>query len=95
MIPSVGLGLHLEYNEYQAALRWWLGLDISDGVMCSFCPKIALDSLGHHAVACTHGGDVVIWHNLLRDVVADLCHHAHVSVGVEKGHGPTRDHSHT
>ena len=25
--------------------------------MCPFCPKIALDSLGRHAVTCRHGGD--------------------------------------
>eukprot|EP00731_Ephydatia_muelleri_P007047 Em0003g1295a len=29
VIPSVGLGLHLESNKYQAALRWWLRLDTS------------------------------------------------------------------
>ena len=68
VIPSVGLGLHLESNEYQVALRWWLGLDTSGGVMCPFCPEITLVSLGHHAVTCRHGGDVVIRHNLLRDL---------------------------
>ncbi|KAL5503076.1 hypothetical protein EMCRGX_G009974 [Ephydatia muelleri] len=48
VIPSVGLGLHLESNKYQAALRWWLRLDTS--------------------VTCRHGGDVVIRHNLLRNL---------------------------
>ena len=33
-------------------------------------------------------GDVVIRHNHLRDVVVELCHSAHWSVGVEEGHGP-------
>ena len=32
---------------------------------------------------------------LLRDAVADLCRWAHLNVGVEKGHGLTRDYSHT
>jgi hypothetical protein len=73
VIPSVGLGLYLESNKYQAALRWWLRLNTSGGVMCPFCPKTTLDSLGHHAVTCRHGGDVVIPHNLLRDIIADLC----------------------
>ena len=50
------------------------------------CALITLDSLGQMYV--------VIWHNL-RDVIAYLCRHAHLSVGVEKGHGLTRDHSHT
>ena len=34
-----------------------------------------------HAVTCRHGGDVVIWHNLLRDAVADLCHKCGGGVG--------------
>ena len=38
---------------------------------------------------------MVIRHSILRDVVADLSHHAQISVGMEKGHGPNRDHSHT
>ena len=49
-------------------------------------PKVpSVDSLGHHAVTCRHGGDKVIRHNLQRDVVADLSHRAHPRVGVEKG----------
>ena len=33
--------------------------------------------------------DVEIHHNLLCDVVVELCHHTHWSVSVEKGHGLT------
>eukprot|EP00731_Ephydatia_muelleri_P016621 Em0009g1045a len=29
VVPSPGLGLHLESNEYQMAIKWWLGLDTS------------------------------------------------------------------
>ena len=29
VVPSPGLGLHLESNEFQMAIRWWLGLDTS------------------------------------------------------------------
>ena len=42
-----------------------------------------------------HGGDVVVRHNHLRDVIVDFCRQAHLSVSVEKGHGLTRDHNHT
>eukprot|EP00731_Ephydatia_muelleri_P026672 Em0018g772a len=76
VIPSMGLGLHMESNEFQTA-------------------DVALDPLGHHAVTCRHGGDVVIRHNHLRDVFVDFCQRAHLSVSVEKGHGLTRDDSHT
>ncbi|KAL5503348.1 hypothetical protein EMCRGX_G010279 [Ephydatia muelleri] len=95
VVPSPGLGLHLESNEYQMAINWWLGLDTSGRSMCPFCPDTALDPLGHHAVTCRHGGDVVICHNRLRDEIFDLCHHAHLSVRLEKGNGLTRDLDHT
>ena len=39
------------------AIRWWLGLDTSGRSMCPFCPDMGL---GHLAVTCRHGGDVVI-----------------------------------
>ena len=95
IVPSRGLGLHLESNEYQMAIRWWLGLDTSCRSMCPFCPDTAPDPLGHHAVTCRHGEDVVICHNHLRDEVLDLCRGAHLSVSVERGHGLTRDLAHT
>ena len=63
VVPSSGLGLHLESNEFQMAIRWWLGLDTSGRSMCPFCPDTALDPSGHHMVTCRHGGDMVIHHN--------------------------------
>ena len=59
VVPSHVLGLHLEPNEFQASIRWWLGLDTSGGSLCPVCFEKALDPLGHHAITCTHGGDVV------------------------------------
>ena len=58
-------------------------------------PRVALDSLSHHAVSCRHGGDTVIRHNKLRDIVADLYRKAHLSVRVEAGHGMCRDNNHS
>ena len=74
-------------NTNQMAIRWWLGLDTSSRFMCPFWPNTALDPLGHHAVTCRHGGDVVICHNRLRDELFALCCRAHLSVSVERGHG--------
>ena len=91
VVPSLGLGLHLEFNEYQMATSggwdWTLQVDL--------CVHSALDPLGHHAVTCGHGGDVVICNNRLRDEIFDLCRHAHLSVRLEKGNGLTRDLDHT
>ena len=42
-----------------------------------------------------NNNDVVVRHNHLHDVVVDFCRRAHLSVSIEKGHGLTRDHSHS
>ena len=65
VVPSVGLGLHLDSSEFHKAVKWWLGMNSTARSSCPFCPDIALDPLGHHAVSCRHGGDVVIRHNRL------------------------------
>ena len=83
VVPSVGL--HLDPAEFQAAVKWWLGMNSSVGSVCPFCPDITLDPLGHHAVSCRHGGDVVIRHNHMRNIFTEFCRCAHLSVCVEAG----------
>ena len=95
VVPSKGLGLHLNPDQFQVAIKWWLGLDTSGGSLCSLCPDTVLDPLGHHASTCKRGGDAVFRHNRLRDVVAESCRLAHLSVKVEAGNSLTPDHSHT
>ena len=93
--PSPGLDLHLDPNELQISIQWWLGMDTARGSSCSLCPGIALDHLGNHASTCKWGGDVVICHNHLRNVLVEFCHRAHPGVRVESGSGLTPDLSHT
>ena len=50
VIPSKGLNLSLEPEEFQAALKWWLGMDTSPQVHCPYCPDHQLDPLGHHVI---------------------------------------------
>ena len=71
------------------------GMDSSGGSLCSLCPEVTLDPLGHHAVSCKRGGDVVIRHNQLRDVFAEACRRAHFPVRIEMGSGLTPDHNHS
>ena len=52
VVPSEGLGLYFEPNQYNVTLKWWLGLDTSCGSICAFCPDSILDPLGHHASTC-------------------------------------------
>ena len=42
-----------------------------------------------------HGGDTDIRHNKLRDIIANLCRKAHLSVRVEVGHGMCHDNNHS
>ena len=77
------------------AIKWWLGLDTSCGSICPLCPGRVLDPLGHHALTCKCGGDVVTCHNKLRDTLAETWRRAHLSVKVEAGSTLTKDHSHT
>ena len=70
VIPSLRLNLHLEPDEFQIAVKWWLGIAATDIPVCSFCP---FHALGHHALTCKHGGDVVSRHNRLRDVLLESC----------------------
>ena len=72
VVPSEGLGLHLQPSEFQVAIKWWLGLDTSGDSICPLCPGKVLDPLGHHALTCKRGGDVVTRHNKLRDTLIDL-----------------------
>ena len=83
VIPSPGLNLHLEPNEFQVAIKWWLGMDVSFGSCCPYCPNHRLDPLGHHALTCKHGGDMVLRHNSLRDVFVETCHRACLGGQVE------------
>ena len=76
---QVLLNLHMDPPEFQIALKWWLGMDLAQGLNCTFCPSLALDPLGHHAITCKHVGDVVSRHNKLRDVFVECCRRANVS----------------
>ncbi|KAL5506275.1 hypothetical protein EMCRGX_G007887 [Ephydatia muelleri] len=72
-----------------------IGLDTSGDAQCALCPEKSLDPLGHHATTCKRGGVVVYRHNRLRDIVAESCRRAHLSVHLEVGHNLTPDHSNT
>ena len=58
-------------------------------------PGSTLDHLGHHAVTCKYGGDVVSRHNRIRDILVETCRRAHIGVKVEVGNNLSRDHSKT
>ena len=91
VIPSRGLNLCMEPEEFQVAVKWWLGMDTSPQQRCPHCHDHQLDPLGHHAVTCKGGGDAVIRHNALRDVFAQFCHRARLGGQLEVGYGSGGD----
>ena len=93
VIPSVGLGLHLDPEECRTALKWWLGIETAHSSNCALCPHSALDPLGHHAATCKRGGDAFLRHNKLRDILVESFHRAHIRVQVEAGSSLSQDHS--
>ena len=95
VVPSESLGLHMDPPVFQVAIKWWLGHDVSEGSQCALCPGSTLDHLGHHAVTCKYGGDVVTRHNMIRDILVETCRRAHIGVKVEVGNNLSRDHSKT
>ena len=95
VIPSPRSQSHPEPNEFQVALQWWLGIGVSEGSTCVYCPNHSLDHFGHHSLTCKHGGDVVTRHNRLRDVLVEYCHLAHVACQVEMGSGGGSEKSRT
>ena len=48
VVPAPGLNLHLDPSEFQAGIKWWLGIDSSQSANCPYCPSHCLDPLGHH-----------------------------------------------
>ena len=52
VIPSRCLNFSLDPDEFQVALKWWLGMDTSSQLCCPYCPDHQLDPLGHHAMTC-------------------------------------------
>ena len=72
--PSPRLNLHLDPSEFQVAIKWWLGLPVSQGQLCPQCISHSLDQFGHHALSCKNGPDVVSRHNRVRDTLFEFWH---------------------
>ena len=93
--PFCCLGFALGPDECWTAVKWWLGIRAPYGSNCALCPDSSLDPLGHHAATCKRGGDAVLRHNKLRDILVESFHLADIHVQVEAGSGLSHDRSHS
>ena len=100
LVPSISLGLHFEPQEFNTALKWWLGVNpsvrLESNLMAyPLCPGNSLDPLGYHCVTCKRGGNVTLRHNALRDVVYNTFRRAGLSSHLEVGSGLCQESSRT
>ena len=84
--PIPALGLHLQSNEFRAALKYRLGVLLYDSDRRRpYCKSAILDILGDHAVSC-HGRGDIISHDRVRDTITTACSSANFSPACEQKH---------
>ena len=77
--PSEGLGLQLDPNESNVAIKWWLGSK------CVLCTNSYFDTLGHHAACSDMYTTCTSHHNKRKEILVESFHCAHLSVRVKIG----------
>ncbi|KAL5509573.1 hypothetical protein EMCRGX_G004965 [Ephydatia muelleri] len=91
VLPSQGLGLHLDAPVHEVAIKWWLG----QGSQCALCPGNAL--ILWDIMPPLVSVAVMWWYDTTPFVMFWLKHATgpHLGIQVEAGNDPTADHSHT
>lgn len=87
------VNLVLQPDEVQVLVKHRLGMPLcEEGDRCRVCKKKApLDPNGHHALTCMTGGDVIVRHNRVRDVLLKFCKAAKLKAWREQGcHGSNK-----
>ena len=78
--PIPALALHLQPNEFRAALKYRLGGPLYDSDRrCPYCKSAILDIFGDNAVSCHGRGDIISRHDRVRDTKMTACSSANVS----------------
>ena len=83
--PIPSLGLHLQPNEFRAALKYRIGVPLYiEERKCPYCQNGRLDKLGDHALSCHGRGDVISRHDRVRDRIFAACSTANLSPDCEQ-----------
>ena len=86
-VPIPALGLHLQPNEFRAALKYRLGVPLYDSdKRCPYCKSAILDIIGDHAVSCHGRGDIISRHDRVRDRIMTASSSANLSPVCEQKH---------
>ena len=82
--PSKTLDKHMSSSELSITTAVHLGVDVLEGgTSCGFCGA-AMDSKGIHPGSCTAGGDTLMRHNEVRNIVFRYCRRACPNMELEK-----------
>ena len=81
---SLALDKHMSTGELITTTALRLGADVDiGGTSCKFCGAV-LDSKGIHSSSCMAGGDAVLRHNSVRNIVFNFCRRANLRPELEK-----------
>ncbi|PWA68395.1 hypothetical protein CTI12_AA309320 [Artemisia annua] len=73
-IPIDGLGQRMNHRQFRSVLCYRLSVPMfSEGSLCPSCNVHRMDMWGDHAVHCSSEVGVKFRHNLVRDILVDIC----------------------
>jgi hypothetical protein len=73
-IPIDGLGQRMNHCQFRSVLCYRLTVPMfSEGSICPSCNVHRMDIWGDHAVHCSSEVGVKFRHNLVRDILVDIC----------------------
>ena len=73
-IPIEGLGLKMNHSQFRSVLCYRLAIPLfTEGSLCPSCNTSKMDKWGDHAVHCSSEIGVKYCHNLVRDMLVDIC----------------------
>ncbi|KAL8110192.1 hypothetical protein AgCh_026056 [Apium graveolens] len=82
-IPIDGLGQRMNQRQFWAVLRYRFAIPLfTKGTLCPSCNVHRMDRWGDDAVHCSSDVGVKFRHNLVRDILVDIC--SKVSIPVRK-----------
>nr|GEY49513.1 putative reverse transcriptase domain-containing protein [Tanacetum cinerariifolium] len=84
VIPIDGIGHHMSPMKYHTILKYRLMISLFPiDAICPVCRKACLDSFEEHAVHCKELPGFNYRHNMVRDVLFDICRRAGISAKKE------------
>ena len=84
------LDKHLSDSEVSINLGLLSGVDVLDaGCACRFCGMV-MDTKGSHCLSCVAGGDVLMRHNDIRDIIYRSARRGNLQPTLEKAGPPPR-----